>query len=164
MTLHGRIPGSTRVSPHFTFAEMTRTEHRDFLDEQADAPPEVRVNLVRLCADILEPARGLVGPLRVNSGYRCPGLNAAIGGARASAHMEGLAADVYPLTMDIRDAFMRLARSALPFQQLIFEYSRWIHVAAPRHAVDPRRQVLAIYTAGQYEPWNPSDPRFRAVV
>lgn len=149
-----------RVSQHFTFAELTRTEHRDFLDEQADAPPQVRANLVRLCADLLEPAREIVGPLRVNSGYRCPGLNAAIAGSRTSAHMDGLAADVVPLDMDLHDAFTRLAQSGLPVDQLIFEFSRWIHLGAPRHAHEPRRQRLAIYEPGHYVQWNPADPRF----
>lgn len=155
------VPRGARVSPHFSFAELTTTEHRDFLDEQADAPPEVRANLVRLTVDVLEPARLVVGALRVNSGYRCPGLNAAIGGAKKSAHMDGRAADVFPLTMDIRDAYRRLAKSAIPFDQLIFEYGRWLHVACPRHGEMPRRQLLAIYAPGSYETWSPSDPRFR---
>lgn len=150
----------TRVSPHFTFAELTRTEHRDFLDEQADAPPAVRANLVRLCVDLLEPARAIVGPLRVNSAYRCPGLNAAIGGSRGSRHMDGLAADVYPLTMPLHEAFTLLAQSSLPFDQIIFEFNRWIHIGGARHAHHARGQRLAIYEAGRYEPWNPGDPRF----
>jgi zinc D-Ala-D-Ala carboxypeptidase len=150
------------VSPHFSFAELTRTDHRDFFDEQADAPPQIRANLVRLAVDILEPARAIVGPLRVNSGYRCPGLNAAIAGSRTSAHMDGLAADVIPLEMDLCDAYTRLAQSGLPVDQIIFEYGRWIHLGAPRHAHDPRLQRLAVYSAGQYEKWTPNDPRFRA--
>lgn len=150
-----------RVSPHFTFSELTRTDHRDFFDEQADAPPLVRVNLVRLAVDVLEPARAIVGALRVNSGYRCPGLNAAIAGSRTSAHMDGLAADVYPLAMPLAEAFTALAQSSLPFDQLIFEFGRWIHIGAARHGHDPRRQVLAIYSAARYERWNPKDPRFK---
>jgi zinc D-Ala-D-Ala carboxypeptidase len=152
------------VSPHFTFPELTRTDHRDFLDEQEDAPAQVRANLVRLAVDLLEPARAIVGPLRVNSAYRCPGLNAAIAGSRTSAHMDGLAADVFPLSMPLADAYALLAQSSLPFDQLIFEFNRWIHIGAAKHAHDPRRQRLAIYTAGQYEQWSPADPRFRGTA
>jgi zinc D-Ala-D-Ala carboxypeptidase len=148
------------VSPHFSFAELTRTDHRDFFDEQADAPPQIRANLVRLAVDILEPARAIVGPLRVNSGYRCPGLNAAIAGSKTSAHMDGLAADVFPLAMPLADAYTLLAQSSLPFDQIILEFNRWIHLGAPRHAHEPRLQRLAIYSAGKYEQWNPADPRF----
>lgn len=164
MQAHGRIPGGVRVSPHFTFAELVTTEHRDFLEEQVDAPPQIRANLVRLAVDLLEPARDLVGPLRVSSGYRCRGLNAAIGGAKASAHLEGLAADVFPLEMDLRDAFERLAGSGLPFQQLIFEFGRWIHLAAPPHGHDARRERLAIYEPGAYVKWSATDPRFRDIA
>ena len=159
---HGEVPRGTRVSRHFTFGELTVTEHRDFLDEQADAPPQARANLHRLAIDVLEPARALVGPLHVNSGYRCPGLNAAIGGATTSQHMDGLAADVVPLEMDLADAYERLAHSGIAFDQLIYEFGRWIHISAPPHAHAPRGQRLAIYEAGKYEPWNPQDPRFGA--
>lgn len=151
------------VSPHFSFWELTRTDHRAFLPDQADPPAQVRANLVRLATDLLEPARALVGRLRVNSGYRCPGLNRAIGGSKTSAHMDGLAADVWPLDMDIRDAYVRLAQSGLLFDQLIFEQSgpsRWIHIGAARHAHEPRGQRLAMYGKG-YTQWNPQDPRFR---
>lgn len=34
-------------------------------------------------------------PLNITSGYRCPSHNAAVGGAKASYHMKGQAADVY---------------------------------------------------------------------
>src|SRR5574341_916111 len=149
MNDHGPVPPGTRVSPHFTFAELTVTEHRDVLDEQADPPVQVRANLVRLAADLLEPARALVGPLHVNSGYRSPALNAAIpGSSKTSRHMDGLAADVYPLEMDLRDAYDRLAQSGLPFDQLIWEYGRWIHIGGALHGQEPRLQRFAIFKPG----------------
>ena len=160
----GVIPEGARVSPHFTFAELTATEHRDFLDEQADAPPLVRMNLVRLAFDLLEPAREIVGPMRVNSAYRCPGLNRAIGGALRSAHLDGLAADVCPLDLDLRDAYLRIMQSSLPYDQLIFEWGRWIHLGAAHHAQDPRRQALMIFSPGKYEKFNAADPRVRGVA
>lgn len=154
------IPPGTRVSPHFSAAELTATDHRDFLWEQARPPPQIRMNLARLAADLLEPARALVGRLRVNSGYRCPALNATIGGSKTSAHMHGLAADVFPLDMELHDAFERLAESGLPFDQLIFEFSRWIHVGAPLHGKQPRGERLAIFEPGAYVRWAAADPRY----
>ena len=43
--------------------------------------------------------------VRVNSGYRCPAHNKAIGGKENSSHMSGLAADIAPvlLTLDELD-------------------------------------------------------------
>lgn len=161
---YGPVPAGARVSPHFSFAELTTTEHRAYLAEQADPPPQVRANLVRLAVDLLEPARALVGPLRVNGGYRCPGLNTAIGGSRTSRHMDGLAADVFPLDLDLRDAYERIAQSGLPIDQVIFEFGRWIHLGAAPHGQEPRLQRLAIYEPGRYERWTPADPRFRGVA
>ena len=160
----GQVPAGAKVSDHFTFAELTVTEHRDFLDEQADAPAQVRANLVRLAVDVLEPVRSLVGPLRVNSAYRCPGLNAAIGGALKSQHMDGLAADVVPVELDFRDAYLRIMQSSIPWDQLIFEWGRWIHLSAPYHAHEPRRQALMIFEPGKYEKFSANDPRVRGVA
>lgn len=160
MNGYGPIPPGTKVSTHFTAAELTTTDHREFLYEQGTPPPQIRANLARLAADLLEPARDLVGRLRVNSGYRCPGLNAVIGGSKGSAHMHGLAADVFPLDLELHDAFERLAASALPFDQLIFEFGRWIHIGAPLHGKQARGERLAIFEPGAYVRWAATDPRY----
>jgi hypothetical protein len=44
----------------------------------------------------LEVYREAFGPVRINSGYRCPRHNARIGGARNSQHLYGAAVDVDP--------------------------------------------------------------------
>jgi zinc D-Ala-D-Ala carboxypeptidase len=151
-----------QVSPHFSLAELTATDHREFLAAQGAPPPDVLMHLRRLAIDLLEPARALVGPLRVNSGWRCPELNAAIGGSKTSAHMLGLAADVYPLEMDPHDAYVRLAESGLPIDQVIWEFDRWIHLGAALPGKEPRGHRYAIWEPGRYEQWRESDPRFSA--
>lgn len=40
-------------------------------------------------------------PVNVNSGYRCPEHNTAVGGKIGSAHMSGLAADIAPVLMTL---------------------------------------------------------------
>ena len=154
------------VSEHLTWGEATRTDSRDLeiLGLQADPPPQVRVNLARTALDLFEPARALVGPLRVTSGYRCPALNERIGGSKNSAHMDGRAFDVQPTRLTIRDAFRRLAASGIPFDQLILELGTWIHMGAALHAHQPRGERLMVWTPGHYEPWNPNDPRVRGVA
>ncbi len=52
-------------------------------------------NLTTLVHCVLDPLRERWGsPILVNSGYRCPELNAKVGGAAYSYHMRGQAADI----------------------------------------------------------------------
>lgn len=58
-------------------------------------PPSMRANIVALVDNVLDPAREeFGGPVTVNSGYRCPKHNLAVGGVVNSQHMKGEAADV----------------------------------------------------------------------
>ena len=58
-------------------------------------PPAMRDNIVALVDNVLDPAREeFGGPVSVNSGYRCPKHNLAVGGVVNSQHMKGEAADV----------------------------------------------------------------------
>lgn len=159
------MPPGARVSEHFSFAELVATDHRVFMEEQFAAPPAVRANLVRLAVDILEPARAIVGPLRVNSGYRCPNLNATISGHPKSAHLNGLAADVWPLEASVVDAYERIMQSSIPYDQIILELPQygggWIHVAAARRGLEHRRQALMMFQPGKYEKFARNDPRVR---
>lgn len=151
----------THISPHFTLSELTTTDHRDFLEAQAHPDERILSNLVHLCHTLLEPAREILGPLHVNSGWRCPGLNAAIGGSKTSRHMDGLAADVVPIEMDLKTAYVMLTQSSLEIDQAIWEFGRWIHLGACSPDLEPRRQLLAIYEPGKYLSWDPLDDRFR---
>lgn len=157
------IPPGSRISSHLSWAEATTTQHRKFMAEQANPPPLVRANLRRLALDIFEPAREITGPLLVTSGYRCPTLNKIIGGSKTSAHPEGRALDVIPMQLEVHDAFKRLAASAVPFDQLIFEQVggvAWIHMGGARHAEEPRRQRLMSFDGKTFEQWSPRDRRF----
>lgn len=58
-------------------------------------PPEVKENIEALVDSVLDPARELFGkPIHVNSGFRCPLHNAAVGGVAKSQHLLGEAADI----------------------------------------------------------------------
>lgn len=58
-------------------------------------PPEAKENLKALVDNVLDPVRELYGsPVYVNSGFRCPLHNAAVGGVAKSQHLTGEAADI----------------------------------------------------------------------
>lgn len=135
------------LSEHFSLEELTRSETatRHGIPNTPNRDQAAALGL--LCVDLLEPARALLGvPLQVSSGFRCPDLNARVGGQPNSAHLDGRAADFIPIGLSLDQAYMRLAQSDLPFDQLILEAapsgSRWIHFACARLGEQPRRQAF----------------------
>lgn len=117
-------------APHFTEAELTfsQTATRNGIDNAI--PDDLRPNLIRL-SWWLEYLREIVQkPIIITSGYRCPYLNNAIGGSKTSAHMDGLAADIY--VPDLTPCELaRLAAEKMydqGYDQIIHEFGRWVHV------------------------------------
>ena len=86
-----------RLSPHFTLRELTKTSVRI---ENVPGEKEVE-NLRRLCRwlEMLRSRWNMMygdgeDPIVVNSGYRSPAVNKAVGGAPTSNHLTGCAADI----------------------------------------------------------------------
>ena len=144
----------TNLSEHFTLEELTfsATAQRKQIDNKP--PAEVLENMKRLAAG-LEEVRAVLGnkPMRINSGYRSPKLNRAVGGARLSAHMAGYAADfVCPDFGSPLKIVKALAATGIQFDKLIQE-GTWVHIS---FAPEARRQLLTAhfgpngtsYTAG----------------
>jgi hypothetical protein len=128
-----------QLTEHFSLEELT---HSDIGTRKGiDNTPDVdAVENLKVLARTMEQIRGLLGhPIHVNSGYRGPKLNSAVGGSKTSAHMEGLAADfVCPSFGTPKEIAVEIAASDIAFDQLI-EEGTWVHIS-----VDPRmrRQVL----------------------
>ena len=132
-------------------------------------PEGVEGNLVSLVEEVLEPVRERLGrPIIVNSGYRCPIHNAAVGGVANSQHLRGEAADLlgkpealakaivangkwdqlilYPgLTMSTSDA-TRKSSSELGSSSLL---PRFIHVSYKRGGGN--RQLILRKTSAGYQ-------------
>lgn len=128
------------LTAHFSLKEMTfsETAKRKGLDNTPG--PEVLANLIHT-AQGLERIRTLVGkPIHVNSGYRSPKVNAAVGSKPGSQHEKGEAADIVASGMTARELAQVVAdnRMDLGVDQVILEFDSWVHVSftdAPRHAV-----------------------------
>ena len=133
----------TKLSEHFTLEELTfsATAQRKQIDNKP--PAEVLENMKRLAAG-LEEVRPALGnkPMRINSGYRSPKLNRAVGGARLSAHMAGYAADfVCPEFGSPLKIVKALAATGIQFDKLIQE-GTWVHIS---FAPEARRQLLTAH-------------------
>jgi hypothetical protein len=75
----------------------------------------------------LEELRAIVdGPLYVNSGYRCPAHNRAVGGAKNSYHMRGMAADIWSETVSPK--VIAGYAMLIPAIQGIGLYRNFVHV------------------------------------
>lgn len=120
------------LSPHFTLAELTRTS-QPFANDPG--PVETQA-LKTLCEAVLEPVRAHFGkPVRVNSGYRSPRVNAAVGSKPTSQHAKGEAADI-EIDGVSNAELAKWIRDNLVFDQLILEAYRpgvpgsgWVHVS-----------------------------------
>ena len=109
-----------------------------------------RDNMVKLANEVFEPLRAYVGgPIKINSFYRSPELNKAIGGSSKSQHCHGQA-------MDIDDTFGRCTnaemfefiRENLDFDQMIWEFGDdnnpdWVHVSYVSPEENRQRCLLA---------------------
>ena len=129
------------MTPHFTLAELTHTDHRS-LDNTPNAGE--LTNLKRL-AEFLETVKTTLGgkPIMINSAFRSKAVNDAGGSKDTSQHRQGLAADFRVPGM-APDAVVR-ALLKLPYDQIIREYDAWTHISI---SDKPRRQALIIDKAG----------------
>lgn len=130
------------LSPHFTLQELveSQTATRKGIDNM---PPPIELDNLHRVAALLEQVRALVGgPVRVSSGYRSPALNAAVGGAKNSAHVQGLAADITAPGMTPKALAWMVSQSEIMFDQLIYE-GTWVHIGLSTGK--PRREVLTAH-------------------
>lgn len=128
---------------NFTIQELTASTTAAAKKINNDPTPEVAENLKQLVNNVLDPLRDAYGkPIRVNSGYRSPALNAAVKGSKTSQHMKGQAADITAGSKQENKKLFDLAQKLnLPFCQLIDEKNfSWVHISYDKNNV--KRQIL----------------------
>ena len=150
------INKQARLSQHFTLGELCKTSAN-----LENVPNEAQVeNLKRLCGWLEHLRRrwnNIYGegndPIIINSGYRSPEVNKAVGGVEGSNHLAGCAADIRVAGMEqlIRYATILLDisdESQEDFDELLLERSPkgtyWLHFAVRPH--NNRRKVRLIQT------------------
>lgn len=131
------------LAPNFTLDEMTTSQTAARLGLSNTPPAAVVSELRRLATTVLQPLRDRLGrPVVVSSGYRSPAVNTAVGGALASAHMSGRAADITVPGMSPLEVCQAIRTLGVPFDQLIHEFRAWCHVAIAPPGVAPRSELL----------------------
>jgi zinc D-Ala-D-Ala carboxypeptidase len=143
----------TPLTEHFTLEEFTRSDKAKLLGIVNTPAPAIVANLRRL-AKFNELVRLELGgaAMTISSGYRCPALNRAVGGAANSAHLDGLACDFIAPAFGTPMAICQtLEKSTLQFDQLIIERGGgavWVHLGIAVEGKTPRRQLLTIDSRG----------------
>lgn len=135
------------LSDHFTYEELTHTDHREF-DNTPNA--DELANLKRLAA-FLEQVKTVIGgkPMMVNSAFRSKQVNDAVGSKDTSQHRIGCAADIRVPNMTPDEVVKAVIAANLGYDQIIREFDRWTHISVPNHPEDkPRQQALIIDKSG----------------
>ena len=145
-----------KISKHISLKEGVYSTTALRLGLNNDPSDDHLQNMKLLSEKIFEPLRMYVGgPIRINSFYRGPELNKAIGGSTKSQHCNGQA-------MDIDDTFGVMSNSAMfnwiknheDFDQLIWEFGDennpdWVHVSYVNPGDNRSRCLRAEKTNGK---------------
>lgn len=144
-----------QLSPHFTLHELCRSQTADARGID-NTPPGPIIEALRNTAAHMEIVRAALGgkAIKINSGYRSPALNAAVGSKATSDHCKGWAVDfVCPAFGTPQRVCERLVSSDVRFKQLIFEHT-WVHISfdllGELAGAPPKRQVLTLTAGGTY--------------
>ena len=147
-----------RLSQHFTLGELCKTSVKT---ADGNIPSHVHIeNLKRVCG-WLEMLRDEYNrrygegnaPIIINSGYRSPAVNKAVGGVATSNHLTGCAVDIRVTDMKqlLRYAVILLDisdDSGEPFDELLIERNSqgtyWLHFAV--RPKDNRMKIRLIQT------------------
>jgi putative chitinase len=132
-----------QLTPHFSLAELTTTKQK--ID---NTPSKEIVEVLRTTAFYMEKVREILGnvAITINSGYRSPDVNRAVGGTSNSSHTYGYAVDFTAYGHTPLTICNILAKSNLKFDQLIYEKT-WVHIS-----FDPRMRgnILTLKGKGKY--------------
>ena len=124
------------ISKHISYKEgvHSNTAIRRGID---NTPTDDQLYFMEIVAEeVFEPLREWVGgPIKINSFYRSPELNTAIGGSSKSQHCKGQAMDIDDTFGKATNAEMyNFIKEHLDFDQMIWEFGdddnpNWVHVS-----------------------------------
>lgn len=113
-----------RLSRNFTIEEFCNTR------KYPDNTPSMQqaICMAYGCLMILEPARLIVGPIIINSGFRNKRVNTLVGGVETSQHMLGQAVDIRPKNPSLFPVLVDYLKNNPRVDQLLTG-NGWLHVS-----------------------------------
>jgi putative chitinase len=158
----GKVSAEMQLSEHFNLKEFTKSETA--IRKRIDNTPNAAhaENLKNVCEKILEPVRRHFGkPVRINSGYRGPALNSAVGGSSKSQHCNGEAVDFEIDGLPNPDLAKWVSENC-DFDQIILEFydpkegpnSGWVHASYTSSGKNRKQKLTAVTVNGKtvYKP------------
>ena len=124
------------ISKHISYREGVYSRTATRLDLDNTPNDEQLANMELVADEVFEPLRTWVGgPIKINSFFRSPKLNTAIGGSSKSQHCKGQAIDIDDTFGRATNAEMyHFIKEHLDFDQMIWEFGDddnpdWVHVS-----------------------------------
>ena len=124
------------ISKHISHKEGVYSATAIRKDIDNEPIKDQMANLKLIAEKVFEPLRKWVGgPIKINSFFRCPELNTAIGGSHKSQHCKGQAIDIDDTFGHVTNADMYYwIKNHLDFDQMIWEFGddnnpAWVHVS-----------------------------------
>jgi hypothetical protein len=143
------------LSANFSLKELTKSDTATRLGIDNTPNEETIDNLKTLCDKVLQPVREHFGKsVTINSGYRSPESNAAVGGSKTSDHCKGQAADI-EIDGVPNPELAQWIMDNLDYTQLILEFytqgipdSGWVHVSYDPNNLK-KQELTAVKVAGK---------------
>lgn len=135
---------------YFTIEELCQSETAEKYKIDNTPSEEIKKNLETLVDCLLDSLREAWGsPIIINSGYRCPILNKAIGGSKTSSHMSGWSVDMRPKNgkMEEFKKFVVQFIKTRFWDQCILEKSgdvEWVHLSLYNNSGKQRKMIFSI--------------------
>ena len=135
---------------YFTIEELCQSETAEKYKIDNTPSEEIKKNLKTLVDCLLDPLREAWGsPIIINSGYRCPILNKAVGGSKTSSHTSGWSVDMRPKNGKMEE-FKKFVVDFIKtrfWDQCILEKSgdvEWIHLSLYNNSGKQRKQIFSL--------------------
>ena len=138
------------ISDNVSFKEGTFSATATRLGINNVPDKEALMNMQIIAKKIFQPLRVYVGgPIKINSFYRSPKLNKAIGGSTRSQHCKGCAIDIDDVHgFKTNNQMYHWVKDNLNFDQLIWEFGDddnpdWVHISYVNDKDNRNRRLRA---------------------